>query len=208
MKDFELEKIIEFHKITSKLKIMLRQGWLSWKVENKRIESIAEHIFGACMLAIGIYSTEKSDLDIDKIIMMLVLHETEEILIGDLTPFDSEKLKTKKEDGRNAVLSIFKDFPNSKYFLDIIQEFEDCETEEAKFALYCDKFENDLQAYIYEGSYNFDKIDKNILNDKRVLAINEKGFTKASQIVLQNDKPRYKDGIFLELANKLEELEN
>lgn len=206
MNDKQLENIINLHKITCKLKTTLRQGWLSWKVEDVRIESIAEHIFGTCMLAIGIYSTEKIDLDISRVITMLVLHETEEIIIGDLTPFDTEKLKTSKVDGRKAVLEIFKDFPNSKYVLDIIQEFEDNQTKEAKFALFCDKFEADLQSKLYEGHYNLEKVDNHILNDERMIALNKKGFNKVSQYFLQNDKPRY-TGVFLELANKLEKLE-
>ena len=206
MNDKQLESIINLHRTTSKLKTMLRQGWLGWKVEDDRIESIAEHIFGTCMLAISIYASEKMDLDISKVITMLVLHETEEIIIGDLTPFDTEKLQTQKIDGRNAVLQIFKDFPNSQYFLDIIEEFEQNETKEAKFALFCDKFECDLQARLYEGKFHLDKVDKKIMTDPRTVALVDKGFNTGSQIFLQHSKPRYQ-GIFLELANKLEEME-
>lgn len=133
MKEEDLLKIIKLHELTCKLKTTLRQGWLCWKVEDVRIESIAEHIFGTCMLAMGIYAAQKSDIDINKVFVMLVLHETEEIIIGDLTPFDIDKNKTKKIDGRNAVLKIFEGFSNAQCFIDIIEEFEEGKTKEASF---------------------------------------------------------------------------
>lgn len=199
-------KIIELHKLSTKLKTTLREGWVRWKVENTRIESIAEHVFGTCMLAVGILSSLNLDLNINKIITMLMLHETEEIIIGDITPFDKQAILTKKEDGRNAVLSIFKDFPNSQHFLDIIEEFEECKTKEAKFAKQCDKFEADLQSWYYKDNFCIDKVDREILNDSRIVALQEKGYNRICDWFLQNDKKHYEDH-FIEMANYLEELQ-
>ncbi|MDD4111249.1 MAG: HD domain-containing protein [Clostridia bacterium] len=203
----EIQKIIELYELTCKLKTTLRQGWVNWELENVRIESIAEHIFGTCMLAMGIYASKKIDIDIQKVFMMLVLHETEEIIIGDLTPFDQEKIKTKKIDGRKAVLSIFKGFKNAKYFLNIIEEFEEGITEEAKFTRQCDKLEADLQARLYEENFNLKKVADKYLKDERILALNKKGYTKVSQLYLQNDKKLYSNE-FLEIANRLEKIDN
>ena len=198
-------KIMELHKLACKLKNLLRSGWLAWKLEGVRLESVAEHIFGTCMLAVGIYSTLKPNIDIDKAIVMLMLHETEEILIGDITLIDKE-YKNKQELGRQAVLEVFKDFKYANHFLELIAEFEANSTPEARFANQCDKFEADLQAYYYRDNFNLDKVEDRLKEDSRILAMQEKGYKCVEEYFLQNDKIKY-DGIFAEMTNYLEELE-
>lgn len=202
----EFIKLLDLHELCCRLKKTLRTGWINWQVEDDRVESIAEHIFGVCMLAVGIMSTENLNLDSNKVITMLMLHETEEIIIGDITMFDYEKLKTKKIDGRQAVLEIFKDFPNAQHFLSIIEEFEANSTPEARFAKQCDKFEADLQARLYEGKYAIDKVDDRFFKDPRTIEAINAGFNTVSEQFCQNDKPKF-DGIFLQMANYLQDIE-
>ena len=49
------------------------------------------------MLAIAIHSEYKMDIDISKAIQMLVIHELEEVIIGDITPFDNVTQQQKEE---------------------------------------------------------------------------------------------------------------
>ena len=60
-----------------------------WNVSKERIESIAEHVYVTCILALSIDSEFETHLDIGKVIKMLVLHELGEVVIGDITPFDN-----------------------------------------------------------------------------------------------------------------------
>ena len=138
----------------------LRTGWLHWNVENTRIESVAEHVYGTIMLAVSIYANcgqDFKDLDFEKVALMIALHETEEILIGDITMFEYQKVKNKKEAGRKAVQQIFQDCINKEKFLNIIAEYEDRNTNEAKFAYMCDKLEADIHAYIYRNNFILEK---------------------------------------------------
>jgi len=199
-------KIIEFHKLCNKLKTTLRQGWVNWAVEIERVESIAEHIFGTGMLAVSILASINHSLDINKILSMLMIHETEELIIGDITPIEIDKVKSKKEMGRKAVLEIFKDFPFKSHFLSLIEEFEERKTPEAKFAYQCDKLEADLQALIYEKDVNYNKIDKSLKTDERILGWKNEGYSKMSEFFLQSDKAKY-EGVFFELSNLLEEMQ-
>ena len=96
MKD--VQKIIDLYFVTNKLKNVLRQGWINWQVEDIRVESIAEHIYGTLMLAVSICANTNQDIDLYKVALMLALHEVEEIIIGDIAFFDIEKQKTKKDD--------------------------------------------------------------------------------------------------------------
>jgi len=206
MEKQEFDKIFNLYLLCNRLKTTIRQGWISWEYGGERTESIAEHIFGTCMLAVGIYSSRKIDIDIQKVITMLALHETEEILIGDITPFDFERLLTKEELGRKAVLQIFKDFDYAGEFISLIDEFNENKTKEAQFANQCDKFEADLQAYLYQDNFQIDKVSKNIWEDDRIQKLINQGYSKICELFLQNDKPKFK-GVILEMAEELEKME-
>ena len=136
---------------------------------------------------------------------MLALHETEEILIGDITIYDKERLATKKEAGRKAVEKLFK-VGNSKKFLDAIAEFEKRETKEAKFAYMCDKMEADLQAFIYRNNFNLKNANPTCLNDKDIKNMMKNGLNRPDEFFLESDKNKYSD-TFKDLAFHLEKLE-
>ena len=143
------QNVIEYYVLCNKLKNIIRTGWLDWKVKRKRIESVAEHIFGTQMLALAIYSEYKYEIDIKKVILMLALHELEEIKIGDLTPFQITK-EEKKKIGKKAVEDIIKNL-NIKEDIDkIIDEFDERITKEALFAHHIDKLECALQCKLYD----------------------------------------------------------
>ena len=40
------ERVIKYYVLCNKLKNVIRTGWLNWKVNQDRIESVAEHIYG------------------------------------------------------------------------------------------------------------------------------------------------------------------
>ena len=201
------EKILEFYFATNKLKNTLRTGWIYWSVEGVRVESIAEHVFGTLMFAVSVYANSKEfeGLDIEKVALMLALHETEEILIGDITIYDKERLALKKEAGRKAVEKLFKN-DNSKKFLDVIAEFEKRETKEAKFAYMCDKMEADLQAFIYRNNFNLKNANPTCLNDKDIKNMMKNGLNRPDEFFLESDKNKY-SGTFKDLASYLEKLE-
>lgn len=206
MNNISFAKILNLHTLACRLKNTLRTGWKNWKVETVRIESVAEHIFSTCMLAVAFLSEKQYSLDIDKILAMIMLHETEEIIIGDITMFDYEKKKTKKEKGRQAVLEIFKDFPNAEHFVSLIEEYEQNQTPESRFAKQCDKLDADLQARLYEGNYNIAKVEERFFEDDITKELINNGYDTVSQQFLKNDFTKF-DGDFLDFAKFLEELE-
>ena len=86
------ENVIRYYVLCNKLKNIIRTGWTDWHVERERLESVAEHIYGVQMLAIVMNSEYNYDIDIMKVIMMLAVHELEEIYIGDI-PVTAKDLK-------------------------------------------------------------------------------------------------------------------
>ena len=148
-------RVIDYYILCNKLKTTLRSGWVKWGADAERIESIAEHIYGTQQLAIAIYLEYGYDLDFAKIILMLAVHELEEVEIGDIIPFEDAAL-TKAERGHRAIHEILSGLCNSEYIEKLILEFDAHETPEAQFAYLCDKLEACLQCKFYDESGCFD----------------------------------------------------
>ena len=77
--------IIKFYLYANSLKEKIRTGWIEIGIAKKRLESVAEHVYGCLMLALSIDSEYELKLDMYKVLKMLSLHELEEILMGDIT---------------------------------------------------------------------------------------------------------------------------
>ena len=126
MEKSKIINAIKFYLLATELKDKIRSGWKRdvWNIERERLESVAEHIYGTCILAIAIDSEFEMKIDLKKVILMLVIHELEEIKIGDLTPFDKVTKEEKRKIGREAVCEILGDLTKGKEYIDIIDEFE------------------------------------------------------------------------------------
>lgn len=162
--------VIEFYVLCNRLKNVVRTGWIKWGVNKERVESIAEHIYGTQMLAIAMYSEYNYDLDLKKVLFMLACHELEEILIGDLTPYEISK-EEKEIMGHKAVKEVLKSLMNKDEINSLVLEFDARETKEALFAYHIDKLECDLQCKLYdeEKTVCLDSQENNpICNDERV----------------------------------------
>ena len=164
------QNVINYYVLCNKLKNVIRTGWKDWNVQRDRVESVAEHIYGVQMLAIAMQSEFEYDIDIEKVIFMLAIHEIGEIIIGDLIQFQISKQEKRKIE-YEAVHNILKDLINGKKIEELYIEFEAHETKESIFAYQCDKLEGDLQCKLYdeENCVDLKNIKSNIsLKDERV----------------------------------------
>ncbi len=143
------ENVLKFYVLCNRLKNVIRTGWKDWHVNRERLESVAEHVYSAQMLAIAMYSEFKYDVDIYKVIFMLAVHELEEILIGDLTQFQISR-EEKAKIGHEAIEKVLSSLANKEDVKKIILEFDERKTKEAEFAYHIDKLEADLQCRLYD----------------------------------------------------------
>lgn len=143
------QNVVNYYVLCNKLKDVVRTGWVDWKVQRERIESIAEHIFGVQMLAIAMKSEYEYDIDIMKVLYMLAIHELGESIIGDLTQFQISKEEKEKIE-HEAVHGILSSLLDGKQIEELFLEFDARETPEAKFAYQCDKLECDIQSKLYD----------------------------------------------------------
>ena len=142
--------VLEFYFLANKLKEIVRSGWKQWNVPRERLESVAEHVFSTCILAIAIESEYHYNIDLSKVLMMLVLHETEEIVIPDITPCDGVSAEEKVTIGHKAVEQVLSNLNKSEEYKSLIFEFDAHQTPESIFAYMCDKLDADIMSLYYD----------------------------------------------------------
>lgn len=197
------QKVIKFYNTTNTLKTLIRKGWLNWHVKAERVESVAEHVYATQMLALAMYSEYKYELDIQKVLYMLAIHELEETIIGDLTFKDISK-EEKEKIGHDAVEKILKDLLSGEEIKQLIFEFDEKQTKEAQFAYHCDKLECDLQCKLYDEANLVDIKDQleSDNHNKKTIERMKKGEITWSYAWMNHDRPYFeKDQNFLEVLD-------
>ena len=197
------KKVIDYYVLCNKLKNAIRTGRKDWNVQKKRVESIAEHVFGVQMLAIAMKSEFEYDIDIMKVIFMIAIHELWETIIGDLTQFQISKEKKEKIE-HEAVHNILKELIDWEKIEKLFLEFDEHKTKESLFAYQCDKLECDLQSKLYdeEGCVDLNKQDSNAsFKDPEVQELLKAGLSRSEmRIKFWQQKYSY-DKNFLSVSN-------
>jgi len=204
--DGKIKTILDYYILTNKLKDVIRTGWKRWGVKRKRVESVAEHIYGTCMLAVAIWSETLPNVNISEVILMLALHETEENIVGDITPYDDEKKLALKKSGEKAVLAIFKDLIAKDVYFKLVHDFNTKATPEAIFAHKCDKLECDIQARLYsdEGCLKLEYADE-IKEDERIKNLISNNVNDVADFFIITDRKHYPDDdIFNKISRYIE----
>ena len=182
------KNVLQFYVLCNRLKHLIRSGWIAWNVKKERVESVAEHIYSTQMLAIAMYSEFNYDIDLEIVLKMLAIHELEETIIGDFTPFQLDQEK-KQEMGHKAILKALQPLSDKQHWIDLIMEFDARKTKEAVFAYQCDKLECDLQAKLYDEENYVDlnnQENNKTIEDENVKELLEKGYSW-SQMWIKND---------------------
>lgn len=131
--DSRLDKQFEFIGEIDKEKKIVRQTFLS---DGSRKENDAEHAWHAAIMAVLLSEYANEKIDVLKTVTMLLLHDVVEIDAGDTYAYDEEGKKTQRQREVTAADRIYGLLPEDqkKKYRDLWEEFEACETPEAKFA--------------------------------------------------------------------------
>lgn len=135
-----LEKQIQFIVEVDKVKNIFRQTYL---VDGERKENDAEHSWHLALSAILLKEYVSEEIDLFKVITMVLIHDIVEIDAGDTYAYDSVGAKDKREREEKAADRIFNILPTEQgqYFRELWEEFESYETEDAKYAHLLDNFQ-------------------------------------------------------------------
>lgn len=135
-----LEQQIAFIIEIDKVKSIFRQTLLA---DGKRKENDAEHSWHIALMAILLKEYAEEQVDVSKVITMVLLHDLVEIDAGDTYAYDTVGAATKREREVKAADRIFGMLPEDQgaYFRKLWDEFEAYETADAKYAHLLDNFQ-------------------------------------------------------------------
>jgi putative hydrolases of HD superfamily len=131
------------------LKQLYRQGWLRRGIPPQRCESVAEHSFGAAVLALWLAQAYFPELDLHKVVCMALLHDFGEIYTGDIIPSDPVSPDEKQQREAQSVVQVFTKLPEGQAYIRLWEEFEAGNSPEAQFIRQIDRLEMGLQAGVY-----------------------------------------------------------
>lgn len=151
--------VIKFYLAANRLKSVIRTGWTEVEISSDRIESVAEHIYGCLILAIGLDSENSLGLDMLKVFKMITFKELEKVTLKELTTRDYPTPEERRKQALDTVIKITDGLVKQSEILSIIEEYNENESKEAKFVHQLGKIESDIQAKIYDLDGNFD-LDK------------------------------------------------
>ena len=194
--DKKLGNLVDFYVSALSLKDIIRTGWDKdhWNVLKERLESVAEHTYSTMILAMSMHSVfDYENIDINKVIKMLLIHDLGEKTIGDIPEFDPRK-NNKKERELLAFKEIVSNLPNKKEFVDLFIEFSLMETPESIYANLCDKMDCDIMSKFHEdnGYNHLDGQENNpAYNSKEVQKILNSGFNTVADCFIEYDAKHY-----------------
>jgi putative hydrolase of HD superfamily len=131
---------LDFVLEADRLKRVLRQSVLT---DGSRRENDAEHTWHLTLMAVVLSEYGPADLDLGKVLQMLIAHDLVEIDAGDSFIYDEAAQATKPERERAAAERIFGLLPDEQggRLAALWDEFEARATPEARFAAAMDRLE-------------------------------------------------------------------
>lgn len=143
------------------LKEVYRSGWI--KAGVKEGETVAEHSYGASIIAMALSDME--GLDTERVIKMTLLHDMAEGIVGDITPDQIPRAKKKKHT-QKAMDEILERLPEKlqNQYREIWNEYVEAKTPESILVHDSDKIDMLLESKRYKDA------KPDVLNDIRQYA--------------------------------------
>lgn len=149
--DDRLASQIEFLLEIEKLKRVLRQ---TWHLDQSRQENDAEHSWHLAVMALLLVEhAAEPDLDLARVVKMVLIHDLVEIDAGDTFAYDEQGALDKVAREQTAADRIFALLPSDQAvaFRGLWDEFEERRTPEARYAAALDRLQPLLHNYHTEG---------------------------------------------------------
>lgn len=180
-----LSKQLQFIYEIDKVKSIIRRTRLFHA--DKR-ENDAEHSWHICMMALVLQEYADEEVDISKVIKMMLIHDLVEIDVGDVIVYSKNQSHVEDEDkAARRIFGLLPDGQGDEYY-NLWREFEDQHSAEARFAMSLDRMEPILQC-LYRGGEDW-RI--NGISYEKVVVTNSK-VEKGSKILWEYVKKEIDD---------------
>lgn len=182
-----LQDQIQFLIEIDKLKTIERKTRI---IHGERLENDAEHSWHLAMMALVLQNHANKDVDVLKVIKMLLVHDLVEIDAGDTFAYDTVGHTDKYDRELKAAHRLFGMLPvaQAEELLHLWLEFEAKETNEAQFASSLDRLQPLIHNYQNEGDtwQKYNITSDQVLNRNREIANGSETLWAYTQQLIQN----------------------
>src|SRR3954464_10086922 len=149
----EIERVLTFLRAAERLKIVMRSGWTS---EGQQ-ESVAEHTWRLCLMAVLLYGRTPG-IDLARLLKMCLIHDLGEAIGGDVPAPAQQADKSKAGQERRDLLQLIAPLPLDLRgeIVELWDDYEAAGSVEAKVAKGLDKLETILQHNQGKNPADFD----------------------------------------------------
>ena len=185
-----MKQQIAFLMEIDKVKNIFRQTYLA---DGKRKENDAEHSWHLAIAAFLLKEYATEEVDVFKVIIMVLIHDLVEIDAGDTYAYDTAGAKTKRARELAAADRIFGMLPEDQggYFRELWDEFEAYESADAKYAHLLDNFQPLLLNHESNGkSWSEHQVKKSQIykRNERIAETSPEVWERMEQIVEEHIK--------------------
>ncbi|MCQ2144362.1 MAG: HD domain-containing protein [Bacteroidales bacterium] len=148
--DERLGQIAEFCKLIDREKFVQRRTFLT---DGERLENDAEHAWHMAVMALLLSEYSNEDIDVPKVVSILLIHDLVEVYAGDTFAYDEEAKKDQRQRELAAADKLFSQLPEdlARRFRGLWDEFEEWESPESKFAHALDNFQPLMLQHASDG---------------------------------------------------------
>ncbi|WP_305845811.1 HD domain-containing protein [Photobacterium kishitanii] len=185
----DIKGLIDFMIQVEKLKAVERQ---TKPVGLDRYENSAEHSWHVCLSALILKDFANEQVDIVRVMKMLLIHDLGEIEAGDTVIYSSETDENKQLE-RSGIQKLFQLLPkaNRKEYSSLWDEFEEGNSPEASFAKAIDRVPPLLHNIHGEGH----SWKKHNISKEKVFAFNSERISKGSNVLWLEIESRLNEAV-------------
>jgi putative hydrolases of HD superfamily len=153
MRPEELNGVLTFLRAAERLKTVTRSGWTS----TGQPESVAEHTWRLCLMAMLLYS-RAADVDLARLLKMCLIHDLGEAIGGDVPAPQQHEAGRKADRERSDLLELIEPLSPElqREIVELWDEYEAAGSREAMLAKGLDKLETILQHTQGQNPPDFD----------------------------------------------------
>ncbi|WBW50710.1 HD domain-containing protein [Peptoniphilus equinus] len=151
-------------------------------------ENDAEHSYIVAVMSMALKEYANSDVDMNRVIPMLLVHDMVEVYAGDTFAYDTKGYTTKSAREAKAADKLFSMLPEDigSQFRDLFEEFDTMTTAEARFANAVDRIQPILlNAYGSGGAWHMNQVTQEQVYQRIAMVkdVNEELYFAAQELI-------------------------
>ena len=162
-----IKNLIKFFLHIENLKTVKRKGWII-KSKVKEVESVAEHSYAATSIAMII--SDLTELNTEKVMKMMLIHDLPEGIIGDLVPGENANKDVDEEEAIRSILGSLPDKMQIDY-TEIWNEFKMKKTKESQLVHEIDKLELIIQLSLYRDRMSKEAFNEFLQSSEKIIEL-------------------------------------